>query len=99
MPDPLGMFEPDAEDFLGPIRQNAKRDIHSLVADKVLIAEVHPHDRGNKPGADSKRRPDQIYASTRRALHDKKTMQAGASHEDERAIPLGGLWPCAPLRK
>lgn len=47
MPDPFSMFEPDAEDFLGPIRQNAKRDIHSLVADKALIAAVHPRDRGN----------------------------------------------------
>ncbi len=39
---PIGLFDPDADDFLGSIWQNAKRNIDRLVADKALIADLHP---------------------------------------------------------
>jgi len=39
---PFGRFDPDAEDLLRPIGQNAKCDLDRLVANKAFIAVLHP---------------------------------------------------------
>jgi hypothetical protein len=38
----LGLFDPNTEDFLGSVLQNAKCNVNRLVADEALIANLHP---------------------------------------------------------
>ena len=38
----FGLLDPDAEDFLGAVRQNAQRDINRLVADEAFVADLDP---------------------------------------------------------
>src|SRR4029453_3355709 len=37
----LGLLDPEAEDLLAAVRADAERDIHRLVADRALVADLH----------------------------------------------------------
>ncbi len=38
----LGLLDPDAEDFLGPVGQDAERDVDRLVAHEAFVPDLHP---------------------------------------------------------
>jgi hypothetical protein len=38
----LGLLDPQPQHLLGPVRADAKGDVHGLVADRALVADLDP---------------------------------------------------------